>query len=239
MADQEEMTPEEQKIREQMEQTRSSLSEKLETLEQQVVQTVQGATCAVSETVENVKEAVQDTVQTVKGTVENTVESVRSTFDFSRHVDEHPWACMGGAAAAGFITSYVFGGSDKSRPAPARSRRESWTGPADERRPAEERRTSAASDSGFQRLFGDEIGKLRGIALGTLFGVVRDLVSEMVPRQIEPQVTDLINRVTSKLGGEPVEGHLIHSGNGRHGSPDMGHDMTKGSEGTAGSARPR
>lgn len=228
MADQEEMTGEEQKIRRQMEETRSALSEKLETLENQVVQTVQDATCAVSETVDNVKEAVQETVQSVKGTVENTVESVRSTFDLQRHMDEHPWACVGSAAAAGFISAYLFGGgqSKAERTAP-RERRESWPRTGEERRPA------SAAPSGIGSLFGDEFNKVRGIALGTLFGLVRDLVTEMVPQQLESQVTDLINRVTVKLGGEPVEGHLIHhTGNGRHGGPGMGHQVSKGTEGT-------
>jgi hypothetical protein len=49
-------------------------------------------------------------------------------------------------------------------------------------------------------------------------------------------VTDLINQVTVKMGGQPVEGHLIHT-NGRHahhhephGFRESGEEMARGSE---------
>jgi ElaB/YqjD/DUF883 family membrane-anchored ribosome-binding protein len=226
-------------IRRQMQQTRESLTEKLETLEQQVVQTVQDATSAVSETVESVKEAVQETVHTVKGSVENTVHSVKSTFDLHHQTHEHPWIMMSGATAAGFLAGWLFGGREQSRfsratgvPPPSRGGyREERGGYREEGRLAAAppmmashppSRAAAASEAPtwshrLHHLFGDEIDKLKGVALGTLFGVIRDVVSEIVPKQIEPRVADIIDNVTTKLGGEPVKESLLHCSNGRHG----------------------
>ena len=110
MDNQTEVSPEQEAIRRQMEETRTSLQEKLETLENQVKETVEEATEAVNETVQTVKEVVQGTVETVKesvetvkGSVENTVETVKQTFDLRRQVCEHPWPMFLGAAAVGFV----------------------------------------------------------------------------------------------------------------------------------------
>jgi ElaB/YqjD/DUF883 family membrane-anchored ribosome-binding protein len=217
MDDQEEM------IRQQMQQTRESLSEKLETLEQQVVQTVQGATTAVSETVESVKEAVQGTVETVKGSVQDTVESVKSTFDLGRHVQEHPWFMVGGATAAGFLAGRLMGslglfnGRATAAPPPSRGGYREEPPRAPRAAAVSQAAPAPAWTQQVTHLFGDEIRQLKGLALGTLFGVVRDLVTQAVPQQLESQVKSLFNNVTTKLGGEPVREPLVHPHNGRRG----------------------
>src|SRR5215208_6496962 len=94
-----------------MEQTRESLTEKVSLLEHKVVGQIQSATDAVQDTVQSVKSAVQDTVQAVTGTVSNSVESltdgVKEVLDIRKHTRENPWAMVGGATVAGFVTGLL------------------------------------------------------------------------------------------------------------------------------------
>jgi len=217
-----------------MEQTRSSLAEKLEVLEQKVTDTVEGATSAVTdtvqeakeavaETVDSVKETVSNTVESVKETVESTVETVRDTFDITGQVQRHPWAMVGGSVALGFLGGLFLGPtSSRSHAAPftpsgpdseARPEREAsyaWSPPQHEPEPY---RQTAREQPGWmdwlQSTFGPEINKLKGMAIGTLAGVVRDMVSQAVPENIKPMLTDMINDVTTKLGGETIKGRIL------------------------------
>ena len=98
-------------IEKEMQTTRDSLTEKVSLLEQQVVGTLQSSTTAVQDTVQSVKSAVQDTVESVTGTVKDSVssltEGLKDALDYKRQVRENPWACVGGAAALGFITGML------------------------------------------------------------------------------------------------------------------------------------
>jgi len=231
MADQQQVNQEDPEvIRQRMEQTRASLAEKIEVLEEKVTSTVQEATSAVSETVNEAKEAVHETVETVKetvtntvesvkGTVEATVEKVRDTLDVAAHVRNHPWTMFGGSVAVGFLGGLLTGPSQRRRPAPyepigaefapefvAEPEREAvagWTGAAE---PAREQHSWW---NWLNSTFGSEIEKLKGLAIGTMAGVVRDLVGQALPENLKPMVTDMINNVTTKLGGETIQGRIV------------------------------
>lgn len=98
-------------IEQEMASTRQSLTEKVAALENQVMNTIQTAASTVQETVESVRSAITDTTSTVKETVAGSVESVsegvKEMFDVRAHVQEHPLAAVGVAAAAGFVTGLV------------------------------------------------------------------------------------------------------------------------------------
>jgi ElaB/YqjD/DUF883 family membrane-anchored ribosome-binding protein len=223
------MDNESEVIRQQMEETRASLAEKLETLEQQVVGTVQGTTAAVTETVDTVKEGVQETVETVKNTVQEAVGAVKETFDIPRQVERHPWAMMGGAVALGYVAGYLYTRSqDRSRMpgwASSPSLRESgWSTPAPERSlapqrfedrpvppapsPPEPPRSSWLSE--LNKMFGNEINQLKGLAIGAAMGIVRDMVTRSAPPQLEGQLTNMMDSITNKLGGQPMEGPVLN-----------------------------
>jgi len=219
-------------IRQQMDETRTALTDKLEVLEQQVVDTVQGATAAVAETVASAKEIVQDTVQTVKDSVQETVETVKDTFDLKRHVDRRPWTLLAGATALGFVGGYLLRGrgvgqaSDRGRGAStAPAIREDPAvirngASADQPSVASEatKRAAAATVSATNEpswlahlgdTFQEEISQLQGLAVGTLLGIVRDVVLESVPEPMERQVEDVINGITVKLGGQLIRGRIL------------------------------
>ncbi len=210
-------------IRHHMDETRTHLSEKLEALEQRVVNTVHEASASVNETIGSVKDAVQDTVQTVKESVHDTVDSVKDTLDIRHQVETRPWTMMAGATALGFLGGYLL---MRSRSAPVE--RYATTGyqplasgngaggyappppPITGMAPA----AAAPQESGgllemISKHFEPELKELKGLAVGALLGVVRDAVSDSVPENMEGKVEEIINGVTTRLGGKPIHGRIL------------------------------
>ena len=113
-------TPED--IEREMLTTRESLAEKVVALEHQVVGTVQSAADTISGTVEAVRSLVSDTPSAVSDTVKQAAaamsETMKETFDVSSHVRNNPWAALGVAAGAGFLTGALLGGRSTSSSAP-------------------------------------------------------------------------------------------------------------------------
>jgi hypothetical protein len=190
-------------IRHQMEETRAALSDKLETLEQQVVDTVHEARVAVTETVTNVKDAVHD-----------TVESVKETFDIQRQMQHHPWAILGGSIALGFIGARLFDSLASQAPAHNGSNGHNGVNGMDYRHQASAPMPVSAppESNGEHSLFGSfepEIHRLKGLAVGAALGVFREMISGSIPEPLKPQVAEIMNGITVKLGGEPVRGDLL------------------------------
>jgi hypothetical protein len=210
-------------IREQMEQTRASLTEKLETLEHQVVDTVHDATTAVADTVETVKEAVQGTVETVK-----------DTFDVRVQVERHPWAMMGASVALGYLGGRLLRVSASDhyrqwRSVPAAPDEPPWPSRHNDGHPHRLQGPESSnkklmpeeplgSNPGWLRqmaaLFQPEIAKLRGLAVGAVLSMARDMITDSAPEQLKPQLAEVVDSITVKLGGEPV--HSLSSKNGYH-----------------------
>lgn len=221
------MANESEVIQHQMEETRTALQDKLETLEQQVKNTVQDATEAVSDTVATVKDAVQDTVETVKDTVHDTVETVKDTFDMTGHVKAHPWPMFLGATAIGFAAGrWVMRDTSMSKTlasasapaAPAAS-----TAPAvtyhngtggNGFTPTSQPETSAAPPtkhwwSSVAEQYSDEIAKVKGLALGTIGGMIREMLTSSAPPALAEQIKEVVDSTTVKLGGHVVEGSIL------------------------------
>jgi ElaB/YqjD/DUF883 family membrane-anchored ribosome-binding protein len=229
-----------EEIRHQIEETRSSLTEKLETLEHEVKETVRGATDAVVGTVQSVRSTVECTVEAVKGTVESTLESVRRTFDVQRQVKNHPWAMVGGSIALGYLVgsvtarqrrpvNYVSGGyasadTGWSPPEPSSSDRfeEARKTLADTSREQSEggwpQETSFLSQVAQE--FAPELEQVKKLAIGVAIGLVRDAIKDAIPENLSPQVTRIVDSVTSKLGGEPVSGPVYRSGHRQPAQPN-------------------
>jgi len=198
-------------IRDQMEETRASLADKLETLEAQVRETVQTA----SDTVETVKETVAATVENVKSTVDSvsdTVSTVTSNLDPRQYFESNPWAAFGAAVGVGFVGGLLAGGS--SSPA-----QQSWQGgstptptpaytPAASAAPASS--NSGQSSFGLGSLlsssgpFGEVVDKLKGLAVGTLLGYVREMVSTSAPEMWKNDLTGMLDNITPQLGGQVI-----------------------------------
>ena len=192
-------------IHHEMEEKRASLAEKLDTLENHVLGTVQEATAAVSHTVEDVKSVVDTVTDSVKGTVESVAETVKHTFDMRDHVRRHPWGMFCGAVAVGFVGGRMIAPaqSEAAQPTPAAPP------PASALRPAARQREEEPQ-SGMNEL----LQRVKGLALGALMKVVRDMLSESLPETMKADVMTVVDDFTTKLGGKPVPTDSSSESNG-------------------------
>jgi len=201
-----------------MEETRTSLSEKFELLEQQVMDTVHGATNAVHDTVEDAKAAVHETVADVKDAVHHTVEDVKGTFDLTHQMQKHPWAMLGGSIVLGFLGAKLL---ERADPDPLRNGH--WMPPQPWQAPSAadangngHRGTKASEEPGvlasLTHQFGPEIDRLKGMAVGAALSVVRDMIRNALPDPMKPQVAEVMDNITVKLGGTPMRGPLLSNG---------------------------
>jgi len=173
-------------IERQMEETRESLTEKVALLEQQVTGTIQSATEAVQDTVHTVKSAVEETVEAVKGTVQQSVasvsEGVKDVLDVRKHVQENPWAMVGGAATVGFVTGLlVFGRRPTSRGPTVPFTSQPVTAPA--YAPVPTQRPAWVND--LFELAGREVKKLAESVIATASASLKETVGHKVPQLID------------------------------------------------------
>jgi hypothetical protein len=162
---------------------------------------------------------VQETVANVKDAVHDTVAGVKDLFDLSLQVERHPWLIMGGSIALGYLGGYLLlrrRGADRpavQEPQPSAPPVGSWTtrqhnGVVKEHRVMEEVSEPDRPTSQSSR-FGPEIAKLEGLVLGTVLGVVRDMIADSVPEPMKAKFGDVMDSFTAKLGGEPVQGPVF------------------------------
>jgi len=224
-------------IKEHMAETRVSLTDKVEKLEDTLLGTVQETLQSAENVVENVTQTVEQTVETVKESVQGSVEAVRETVQETVHSVRGVLVLCGGRLVGGARlwrqdrrqrreASPAAGTGTFSAPMPAAA-------PARAREPEPPPEAERGSWLGqLGETFGSEIAKLKGLALGATFGLLRDMVTRSVPEEMKSQLTDVFNDVTTKLGGKVIRGPLVDmtqdesqqgdGHNGRHDRPEVG-----------------
>jgi len=206
----------------------SSVSGAAQTVEKvrlTVSETVSGA----AETVANMKHAIEDTVASVKECARETAETVSETLDVRRQVERHPWAMMAGATAVGFGVGVLVSRVDvreaassaaSSMASSARSMGSSWSGHAGDRYAGhhspqwtgpqrEQGIAQAPTASQEESPWMPAVNKLKGLAIGAMFGVLRDVLSKSMPPAISGQVGEVIDDFTMSLGGKPIAGKVV------------------------------
>jgi hypothetical protein len=63
--------------------------------------------------------------------------------------------------------------------------------------------------SKFTSRFGSELEALKGLAVGTTLGVMRDMIVNGLPQSLKRDVTDLMNNLTENLGGKTIHGPVF------------------------------
>jgi ElaB/YqjD/DUF883 family membrane-anchored ribosome-binding protein len=189
-------------MRQEINRTRSALADKLEALEDRVMDTVASA-----------QATVHDSIQTAQ----DTVATVKRKLDIRYQVAQHPWGMVGGS----FVVGLALGGLFPRVQRRSRQALNRLTGvetpPAGRSRLVAEQRNNGSLDTvapvphsmsvnrpGFFDQFQEEIDNVKGMAIGYVMGVVRDSIKEAVP-QLASQIDDVMNSVTTKLGGKPVQ----------------------------------
>lgn len=204
-------------IEREMEQTRQSLTEKVSLVEEKVVgqlqqatDTVQGTVDSVQETVQTMKSAVQETVQCVTQSVQDSVRSLaaglKETLDVRQHVQQHPLAVVGTAAAAGFVTGLLVfrrPPSAASLPAYTPMPAASYAAPTAPTRPG------WLND--LLDMAGREVKRIAEQALSQASASLRQTVEKGVPQLIERA---LPTGAACATGADGATVHGPHAGNG-------------------------
>jgi len=205
--------------------TVSNVTDTVASMTETVESTVQTVADSVSGTVESVK----DTVSSMGETASDTVEAVRQAFNLPEQIRQHPWVWVGGSVVLGFIGGKLLGPRSSHTPESSAFAQGSGYQPKPAEMPSPPASASngksyngTTSDSGGQtssmlggimQHFGSEINKLKGLALGTLFGVTRDMVAKSLPESLKEQVSTLFNDFTEKAGGEPIKEPIMEDSN--------------------------
>jgi ElaB/YqjD/DUF883 family membrane-anchored ribosome-binding protein len=223
------------------------VSETVQSATASVAETVQSATASVTETVDSVKGAVQGTVDSVRHSVEDTVTSVSEALDLALQVKRHPWGMVLAALAVGYVGAQLLpaGTPVRSRSASRHRSNGSVDRLSLERAEGEgmtsfpppnrvsngssangtDNRSGSSSNPGLMSQFGDsfqaEIAKLKSLAVGTVGGLVRDMLTEVGPPSLKHEIAEVIDGFTEKLGGRPISGPVLAAGHN-------GHDSTTG-----------
>jgi hypothetical protein len=206
------MDPEPSVIRQDIEETRQALTEKLETLESQVMGTVQHA-----------RETVEETIGSVKSTVSETVDTVKRTFDLEYQIGQHPFIAAGLAFLGGAAVGALVKGArhhrwqrpsgahtlDGGRPVHRFRQPDGGAIQARDWAPTSSSAEPSAEEGGLLNRFGDEVDKVKGLAIGAAMGMVRDLAKDYLPKTLGPHVDEVLNSATRKLGGQPLEGRIM------------------------------
>jgi ElaB/YqjD/DUF883 family membrane-anchored ribosome-binding protein len=225
-------------IEERIEETRHSLAEKLDKLTGKLsgtVETVEETVENVAHKVEDVTETVEHTVENVSETVseaaEGTVHFFQEAFNLKKHTQNHPWLVVGGAVLVGYVGGRLL--TPKSSPRYTGPHGDGWnyfpppqyetgTGYRSTGQTAQNSQTESAESadsgkgssgwlSGITDTFGSELSTLKGLALGALFGVARDMITRSLPDQIQGQLRGVFDSATEKVGGKPIEGNLAET----------------------------
>jgi ElaB/YqjD/DUF883 family membrane-anchored ribosome-binding protein len=222
-----------------------------------VTNTVETVKDTVQDTVEAVTDKVSETIGNVTDQFQETVKTVAETFNLRLQVERHPWAVVGGAVAVGALGGFLLGGaSRRSAEGPSRSQNgfpagyhSSGEAQTTTSQPQAERQQasgpsvvgSVASAAGHALggvagsvgsalggLLGEQLGHLKGLALGAMMGLVRDLAVRSLPENLKGRVAEEVDRLTRGLGGEPIQGSILpepKSDEAGQAHDDSGHEL--------------
>lgn len=228
-------------IRRQMEATRSHLTEKLEAIEEKVTSTVKETTDAVTDTVGEVKDAVQGTVEGVKEAVHDTVEGVKSAFDFKAHFQSHPWLMVLGAAGLSFVGTKVLMGRGRRRRDDDHDdwgeRRGYTSAGSYQAAPAAASSTYATHTArsepegpGWMQKLVDSLGpsatKIKEMGIGMSMGLLDRLIGSALPDDMRGGVREMLDSMTTSLGGKPMHEWDSSGSNGAQSSGTSSHGTT-------------
>jgi ElaB/YqjD/DUF883 family membrane-anchored ribosome-binding protein len=159
-------------------------------MRQQMDQTLAGLTAKLGE----LEHQLSGTVKTVK----DSVNTVRDTFDLKLQVRQRPWTLLAGATALGFLSGFRPGGRGDGGAARNMSgsnthaallaagdqQHSDATGATNGRHAERTARLSAADARNWLANMGEsfqpEIAELKGIVIGTLLALAREMITKQV-----------------------------------------------------------
>jgi len=79
----------------------------LDSLEQRIVGAVDGVTGSVRETAGAIKSTVTGAIEEASGFYHRSADGMKEVLDVRQHINDYPWACVGAATFAGFISGFL------------------------------------------------------------------------------------------------------------------------------------
>jgi hypothetical protein len=79
----------------------------LGSLEQRIVGAVDGVTGSVRETAGAIKNTVTGVIDEASGFYHRSADGMKEVLDVRQHINDYPWACVGAATFAGFISGFL------------------------------------------------------------------------------------------------------------------------------------
>ena len=126
--------------------------------------------------------------ETIRGTIEDTTTAVKRTVDVRYQVGQHPWMALGVSFLAGYAFGSLGGDDDDERPSerrPGLAHRYYEEQPAERRSSSHMLSTQRAAAPGLldhiKEQFDDELEMLKGAAVASVIGLVRDVVRQNIP----------------------------------------------------------
>lgn len=187
------MVNEPEVIREQMMETRSCLEEKLETLE-----------CRLADAAESITDSAKETANTVRDSVHDSVRTIQNAFDVKRQVERQPWVAVAVSVGAGYVCGRLLEDhgshaiADKHFTTASRGLSGQGNGPAPGQGQTGSRMKHALSS------LEPDISRIKELGLGIAFGIVRDFVRDIAAPSLKNQFGDIIDDITTRLGGKPL-----------------------------------
>jgi ElaB/YqjD/DUF883 family membrane-anchored ribosome-binding protein len=242
-----------EKVRHTVQDTVHDAAQTVEKVRHAVQETVSGA----AESMANMKHAFQETVDSVRESVRETAETVSETLDVRKQVERHPWAMVAGATAVGFGVGVLISRTDVREAAcsaassaahSAKSLAGNWGGSVGDHSPQWTGPQREQFASHPQPAVQEEspwmpaVNKLKGLAIGAMLGVLRDVLSKSMPDTLRGQVGEVIDNFTTSLGGKPIAGKILpDSWNGGQQDGEQSHESWQANERDwqGGSRRPR
>jgi len=191
-------------MRQDIDTTRAAMADKLEALEDRVMGTVHSA-----------QETVEDSLQRAK----DTVATVKRNFDIKYQVEQHPWTMVGGCFLAGLAlgglcprlrrrsrqaTQWQAGNETPLAEGPRSFAEQRSNGSVHGAASPSRPQSMSTNRPGFLDRFQEEIDQVKGIAIGYAMGLARDSIKHAVP-ELASEIDDVMNSVTTKLGGRPAQ----------------------------------
>lgn len=125
---------------------------------------------------------LRDRIEQKTEQVEEAFHTLKNAFSVEYHVEHHPWRIVAGAIGTGWLVG---------RTVRRRSAVDSL-GSGEPLREMPFRLNSAMTG-------------IRGLAIGAVAGVIRDIVSKIIPLSVTSEVREKINRIASEMSAELVE----------------------------------
>lgn len=147
----------------------------------------------IRQDIDTIRDSMTDKMEQIESKIKGTVEDTRRMVDVKYQVSQRPWAALGASILIGYAIGSMGGSDDTPAPHQRGETIRYYGEPSDDRSRATYRSASAAQHQeprqpakpGFldqiMDQFGDEIELLKGAALTSVTGLIRDTVRRNLP----------------------------------------------------------